>query len=265
MTVSSHRRTGSPRTHKTAASLFLVAVAMLWGACTTPASAPASAREPATAETGQRSSKPSGVASRDVSVPVVEITPPRVNLDGDLRLGSLDARIGIVEFSDYECPYCRGFHYQIFPRLKKEYVDTGIVQFIHKDLPLTSIHPQAMPAAVAANCAGAQDRFWQMHEALYANHGRLASVLYPQLARDLGLDEEKFTACLGDTVHMHAVMRDIAAARGLGITGTPSFVIGEIQGSTMTVVRMAKGVPGFEAFVQEIEKLRQQMKSGATP
>ena len=173
--------------------------------------------------------------------------------------------IGIVEFSDYQCPYCRGFHDRVFPKLKKEYVDTGIAQFIHKDLPLKSIHPQALPAALAASCAGLQKRFWPMHAALYANNGRLTSALYPQLVRELGLDEAKFMACLGDASREQAVMRDVVEARGLGITGTPSFVIGKIQGDVLTVVRVARGAPSFEDFAQEIEKLRKTMDAGATP
>ena len=265
VTDSSHRRASSPRTYKTGASLFLVAAAMLLGACTTPASAPASAKKPAAAETSQRGPKSSGIAYRDGSIPLAIVAPPHVSLADAHRLGSAEAKIGIVEFSDYQCPYCRGFHDQVFPRLKKEYVDTGIAQFIYKDLPLKSIHPQALPAALAASCAAAQKRFWPMHEALYANQGKLAPTLYPQLARELGLDEAKFTTCLGDAAREQVIMRDVVEARGLGISGTPSFVIGKIQGDVLTVVRLAKGAAGFEAFAQEIEKLRQPPDSGATP
>ncbi len=265
MTDSSHRRAGSPRAHKTGVTIFLAVATMLLGACTTPTPAPVSTSEPATAETRQRSAKSSGIAYREGAVSFVRIAPPIVGLAGAHRMGSAQATIGIVEFSDYQCPYCRGFHDRVFPRLKKEYVDTGIAQFIHKDLPLKSIHPQALPAALAASCAGAQQRFWPMHEALYANYGNLSPTLYPQLARELGLDETKFGACLGDAAREQAVMRDVVEARGLGITGTPSFVIGKIQGDELTVVRMTKGVASFEDFAQEIEKLRKTMDSGATP
>jgi protein-disulfide isomerase len=265
MTDSSHRRTFSPRTHKTGATIFLVVATILLGACTTPTPAPSSASEPAAAETRQRSSKSSSIAYQEGAVSIARITPPMVGLAGAHRMGSAQATIGIVEFSDYQCPYCRGFHDQVFPKLKKEYVDTGIAQFIHKDLPLKSIHPQALPAALAASCAGAQQRFWPMHEALYANNGRLAPTLYPQLGRELGLDEAKFTACLGDSSREQVIMRDVVEARGLGITGTPSFVIGRIQGDVLTVVRLAKGAASFEDFAQEIEKLRKTMDSGATP
>jgi protein-disulfide isomerase len=265
MTDSNKRRANYPRTHKTGAAIFLVMATVILGACTTPSPTPESASEPVAANTPQRSSKSSGIAYQESAVSIARIEAPMVGLVGAHRMGSAQAKIGIVEFSDYQCPYCRGFHDQVFPRLKKEYVDTGIAQFIHKDLPLKSIHPQALPAALAASCAGLQKRFWPMHEALYANNAKLSPTLYPQLAREIGLDEAKFGACLGDAAREQVVMRDVAEARGLGITGTPSFVIGKIQGDVLTAVRLSKGAPSFEVFAQEIEKLRMTPDSGATP
>ena len=265
MTDSSDRRSGFPHARGIGVTIFLMVATVLLSACTTPTPVPASAGELATADTRQRSPKSSGIAYQESAVAIAKIAPPMVGLAGAHRMGSAQATIGIVEFSDYQCPYCRGFHDQVFPRLKKEYVDTGIVQFIHKDLPLKSIHPQALSAALAASCAGAQQRFWPMHEALYANNGRLAPALYPQLGRELGLDNTKFTICLADAASEQAVMRDVAEARGLNITGTPSFVLGKIEGNMLTVVRVARGAPSFETFVEEIEKLRKKLDSGVTP
>ena len=173
--------------------------------------------------------------------------------------------VAVVEFSDYQCPYCREFHDRIYPRLKKEYVETGIVQFVHKDLPLKSIHPQALPAALAASCAGLQKHFWPMHDALYANHGALSPELYPKLAHEFGLDESKFRACLADPVREQFVMRDTVEALRLGINGTPSFVFGRIEGDDLSVAHLSRGAPSYEAFAQEIEKLRKSMDAGTTP
>jgi protein-disulfide isomerase len=244
MTDCSHRRAGAPRAYKTSATTFLVVAAILLGACTTPSLAPASASKSATADTPQRSSKSSGIAYQEGVVSIARIAPPMVGLAGAHRMGSAGPKSASWNL-DYQCPYCRGFHDQVFPKLKMEYVDTRIAQFIHKDLPLKSIHPQALPAALAASCAGAQQRFWPMHEALYANNAKLSPTLYPQLARELGLDEAKFGACLGDASRTQVIMRDVAEARRLNITGTPSFVIGTIEGDVLTVVRMAKGAPSF--------------------
>lgn len=265
MTDSNQSRVSSLLFPRVVATVLLIAAAMLLTACTTPAPPPAATMEPVTAAAGQRSSRSTGIAYRNGPVYAANLALPQVSLDGGHRLGNAQARIGIVEYSDYQCSYCRGFHQQIFPELKKEYIDTGIAQFIHKDLPLRSIHPQALPAALAANCAGAQNYFWQMTAALYANQGRLDQELYPQLGRELGLDDAKFTACRADAAGEQAVMRDVAEARGLNISGTPSFVIGKIEGNMLTVVRVARGAPDFGAFVQEIEKLRKQLEAGTTP
>ncbi|MDP2706513.1 MAG: thioredoxin domain-containing protein [Burkholderiales bacterium] len=178
-----------------------------------------------------------------------------MSVKNDPRLGSATAKIGIVEFSDYQCFYCRDFHQQQFMRIKKDYVDTGMVQFIHKDLPLR-MHPQAVPAAMAAHCAGAQGRFWEMHDTLFSNQGRLSESLYPALARQLNLDEAKFKACFSSQVFEQGIKQDLGAARMLGLTGTPSFLIGTIEGGTLTVVRQSRGAPAFEVFAREIEKLR---------
>lgn len=203
-----------------------------------------------------RSSHSSGVAYRDRPIRVIESTPPQVSLKDDPRLGSAAAKIGIVEFSDYQCFYCRDFHRKQLVQLKKEYIDTGVAQFIYKDLPLR-MHAQAVPAAMAAHCAGAQDRFWDMHDALFAHQGRLGRNLYPELARQLKLDETKFNTCLESQAYFQGIGQDVDAARQLGLSGTPSFLIGTIEGDTLTVIRQSSGAPGFEVFAQEIEKLRQ--------
>lgn len=265
MTNGSDKRTGFPRAKCTGATIILIVATILMSACATPQPAPVSAGEPSVTDARQRSAKSSGIAYQETPVYIAQNAPRVIGLAGTHRMGNAQARIGIVEYSDYQCPYCRGFNSQVLPQLKKEYVDSGIVQFIHKDLPLRSIHPQALPAALAAGCAGAQQRFWPMHEALYAHSGQLSTALYPKLGREIGLDESKFTACLGDASREQVIMRDVAEARGLGITGTPSFVIGSIQGDVLTVARMAKGAANFEEFAREIEKMRKSMDSGATP
>ncbi len=229
-------------------TLTVIAFGAFLAACTTTAP-----EKPVVAD-NQRSSHSSGIAYRDT--PVIPVTPslPQLSLDDAHRLGNPRAAIGIVEFSDYQCPYCRGFQQQLFPQIRKEYVDSGVVQFIHKDLPLTRIHPQALPAALAAACAGAEGRFWEMHDALYEN--ALDPALYSGLARRLGLDAGKFSTCQGNPASTRAIWRDVAEAQRLGINATPSFLIGRIEGNTLTVVRIAQGAPSLAAFAHEIEILQ---------
>ncbi len=235
---------------------FLSRPAMLILACigfAACASSPSPPERIAISENG-RSSHSSGVAYRDTVIRSVTLTP-MVSLENDPRLGSAKAAIGIVEFSDYQCLACRAFHREQFPRLKKEYVDTGMVQMIHKDLPLRT-HAQAVPAAMSAHCAGAQGRFWEMHDALFVHQGRLGPSLYPELARGLKLDKAKFKDCLENQVPETGIREDVNLARRLGLTGTPTFLIGKIEGNMLTVSRRIRGVPGFESFIEEIEKLR---------
>ena len=209
-----------------------------------------------------RSSRSSGMTYGEAPPASVTAAAPQVSLVRDHRLGDPQAGIGIVEFSDYQCPYCRGFHQELFPQLKQKYIDSGLVQFIHKDLPLTTIHAQAMPAALAAVCAGEQGRFWVMYNALFEN--TLDPALYPGLAQQLGLDAAKFAACLKNPASGRVILRDLSEARRLGISGTPSFLIGRIEGNVLTVVAMAKGAPSWEAFSREIDALRHP-KAGVTP
>jgi protein-disulfide isomerase len=224
----------------------------------------AAAVPPKTAqEQPSRSSHSSGMAWREAPVAIANPGPPQLRLDRDPHLGSPQAVIGIVEFSDYQCPYCRGFHQELFPQLKQKYIDTGLVQFIHKDLPLTRIHAQAMPAALAAVCAGQQGRFWQMHDALFES--ALAPALYPQLAQRLGLDAAKFAACLRDPASAQGILRDMDEARRLGINATPSFLIGRIEGERLVVAGVARGAPSLEVFGREIEALRRLEPDPAAP
>jgi protein-disulfide isomerase len=113
-----------------------------------------------------------------------------------------------------------------------------------------------MNAALAANCAGEQNKFWPMHEALFTNHGLLAPALYYRLAREFGMDVNKFTACLRDPARERAIMRDVSEAKRLGITGTPSFVIGKIEGNEIKDMQIAKGLAAFEAFARAIKELQ---------
>src|SRR3989344_1997983 len=231
-------------------TIIFVLVCVGLAACAAPAPSPDAGAEDA------RRADASGVTYRDGTVRIIEYSAPRVDLKGAPRLGSPAARIGIVEFSDYQCLYCRDFHRKQFMRIRQEYIDTGLVQFIPRALPL-KMHPHAVTAAVAARCARAQGRFWDMHDALFDNQGRLGADLYAKLARQLKLDEAKFSACLDARTQSQAIARDLSVAKRLGFTGTPSFLIGTIEGDTLTVAREARGAMEFEMFARDIEKLRQ--------
>ena len=149
-----------------------------------------------------------------------------VSTDGDPSIGPADAPITIVEFSDYQCPYCQAWYQQTYEQLMSSY--PGKIRFVYRDLPLP-MHPEAIPAAEAANCAGEQGAYWKFHDDLFSGQYQLGQAAYLQYASDLGLDKTAFTACLDDHHTQAEVKADAADAAKLGLNGTPSFVInGEI-------------------------------------
>lgn len=168
-------------------------------------------------------------------------------------LGREDAPVAIIEFTDLQCPYCARFAAQTFPRLRREYIDSGRLRYASRDLPLP-FHSFAMPAAVASRCAGEQGRFWEYREALFAAQDRLGREPYAEVAQSLGLDVARLDACRRDGRSSEAVRADLELARSYGITSTPTFVIGrvvdgEFQGEVIS------GAQPYEVFAGKIEAL----------
>jgi protein-disulfide isomerase len=142
--------------------------------------------------------------------------------------GSASAPLTMVEFTDYQCPYCRRFQAEVWPRLKHDYVDTGKLRFIVRDLPLT-FHAHAQPAAEAAHCAAEQGRFWPMHDALLASGSDLSERGLERQAGALGLDVARFEACVAAGRYAAVIARNAAEADALGLRGTPAFLIGTVH------------------------------------
>ena len=171
--------------------------------------------------------------------------PQRIDVspDDDPYYGPQDAPITIIEFSDFECPYCaRGHQDTLVPLLEKF---PQQVRLVYRDFPLTNIHPNAQPAAEAAQCAFAQGKFWEFHDGIFRNQSRLGSAVYFELAEKLGLNEKEFTTCVTSGRFADEVTRDLDAARDLGVTGTPTFFI---NGRPMV------GAQPLESFVYIIEE-----------
>ncbi len=143
------------------------------------------------------------------------------------ELGPADAPVTIIEFSDYQCPYCAHFALETFPEIRRAYVDTGKVRYAARDLPLP-FHAFAVPAAVAARCAGEQGKFWEYRDELFRNQSQLGRAPYAELAGSLGLDLAKFEACRAAGQQEAAVRADAAMARSRGISSTPTFVVGRL-------------------------------------
>lgn len=142
--------------------------------------------------------------------------------DGFPSVGPNDAPITIVEFSDYQCPYCRRWHAQVYQPLLAAY--PGQIRIVYRNLPLTSIHPDAFAAAEAALCAGDQGAYWQYHEMLFDGDS-LGSNIYTQYAQALGLDMNAFNTCITDHKYKEAIQADSDFAVNLGVSSTPTFFI----------------------------------------
>lgn len=150
----------------------------------------------------------------------------KLNLDGFQMLGSKAAPVTVVEFTDYQCPFCQRFHTTTFPELKKNYIDTGKVRFYSRDLPL-DFHANAMRAAQAARCAAEQGKFWQLRDIMGANPDKLDMDHLVGFATDLKLDVPTFRSCVASEKYKEAVQSDVMEAMKIGANGTPTFIVGK--------------------------------------
>jgi protein-disulfide isomerase len=181
---------------------------------------------------------------------------PTVSLDDDPVRGNRDAKIGILAFSDFQCAYSRKAALHVLPSVLKAYVDTGKVQYIVRDYP-HDYHTQAKGAAVAANCAGKQGRYWEMHDALFQREGALNPSVYEDIAGALKLDLAEFRACLKDPAVLEEVQNDMSYgdSAGIGLRVTPTYYIGRVEGQQLVNAYKLSGVKTYEDFSRIIETL----------
>lgn len=173
-----------------------------------------------------------------------------------MMLGKPDAPLTIIEYTDLQCPFCRQFHITAYEQLKKEYIDTGKLRYLTRDLPIESIHPQAMPAARATRCAGEQGKFWEMRHSILINNAKLAPESFATFAADLKLNANQFKGCMADTNKFQAeIAKDMAEAAAMGISATPSFVIGKTSANGLDGVRFIGAQPyaAFDAKLKEVQ------------
>jgi len=174
--------------------------------------------------------------------------PVDVSVDDDPFLGDDNAPVTIIEFSDYQCPFCRRFWQDTFPQIIDQYVNTGKVKFVYRDLPL-SIHADAQSAAEAAECADDQGKYWQYHDKLFEEQTRGATSLsddnLKKWAVEIGLNSSQFNKCFDSEKYREEVQKDATDASLAGATGTPSFFING---------RLLVGAQPFSAFKAVIEE-----------
>jgi len=165
--------------------------------------------------------------------------------------GSGEATVVLIEYADFQCPYCSQFARRTLPELEKRYVSTGKLRVVFRHMPLQEIHPQAVMAAEAAECARQQGRFWQVHDALFADQ-RLDEASLVEKARMNGVGLEQFSACVRGNGGVR-VRQDLAAARALGLSMTPTFLLGRDVGGAVKVEQILTGARDVDVFAGAIE------------
>lgn len=184
--------------------------------------------------------------------------PRDVSVAGAPVMGQEKAQLTLIEYSDYQCPFCRRHKDNTLPQLKENYIDTAKLKFVMREFPLTSLHPRAVAASLAALCASDQGKYWQMHDVLFENQREMSDEQITSYAESAGLDVATFTECMDSGKYDEQVQRDLAEGREMGIGGTPSFALGVTDPSDPTkvkVVKIIKGAQSFDVFSKEIEAL----------
>ncbi|WP_025745779.1 DsbA family protein [Kallotenue papyrolyticum] len=188
-------------------------------------------------------------------------TMARLELSGEPHAtrGDPAAPVTMIEFSDYGCPFCRAYANDTFPELKQRYIDSGKLFYVFKDFPIVELHPQAPLAAEAAECAGAQGRYWEMHERLFAAPEEwsaspdTARATFRGYADELQLDTAAFQQCLDNGRFRANVELNVTEALRLGFTGTPTFIIQDT---------LLSGAQATQVFTGLVER---KLKEQATP
>ena len=183
--------------------------------------------------------------------------PLEISADNDPVIGNPDAPITIIEFSDFQCPFCARFHIQTLPTIMEEYIEKGSVKLVFRDFPIQSIHPNAVPASVAAECANEQGKFKQMHDILFEKQNEWSNLetvyaieLFNQYSEQINLEQEQFSSCLSTAKYVKEIQNDLDDGRTYGVTGTPGFFIGNQQIGFVEL----KGAQPFESFKNVIDR-----------
>ena len=167
--------------------------------------------------------------------------------------GNTESLVAILWFSDYQCPSCARFATDVLPAIEQKYVLTGRVFLAYRNLPLADIHPLATKAAEAAECARRQGRFWEAHNKLLLDGARIAEMGTGSIADSISLDGRKFERCMAGEATAR-VQEDVAEARRLGVTGTPSFIIGNLlPDGRLQAQRVLVGARPFSEFSRAID------------
>lgn len=196
----------------------------------------------------------SSAAAQRTGPPEPPLPRAPLALDGAALKGSVSADIGMIEYGDFQCPFCAKFARDILPALDQKYITTGKILFAFRVFPLESIHPLALKAAEEADCAGRQGRFWPVHDALFGNSARLTSDYLDGIPARLHLDPDELKACAADDA-LRRVQANEASAKDLLVSGTPTFFLGKLSKGSLQVSRRLTGAQPLQQFESAIDIL----------
>jgi protein-disulfide isomerase len=182
--------------------------------------------------------------------------PVKISADNDPIIGDPNAPITIIEFSDFQCPFCARFHIETLPLILEEYIEQGKVKLVFRDFPIQSIHPNALPASVAAECANEQGKFKEMHDMLFDNQNEWSKqntvdVLssFSQYATNIQLEQVTFDSCLTNGKYIEEIKKDLDDGKNYGVSGTPGFFVGNDEIGYVEL----KGAQPFGSFKKIID------------
>ena len=182
--------------------------------------------------------------------------PMKISADDDPVIGNPDAPITIIEFTDFQCPFCARFHTQTLPLILEEYIEQGKVKLVVRDFPIQSIHPNAVAASVASECANEQGKVKEMHDMLFYNQNEWnkqetgdALSLFSQYGAEIQLEQKTFDSCLTSGKYLEEIKKDLDDGRDYGVEGTPGFFIGNDQIGYVEL----KGAQPFDSFKKVID------------
>lgn len=169
--------------------------------------------------------------------------------------GQANATVTLVEFSDYQCPFCSRHFSGTMPELERDYIATGKIKYVFRNFPIESIHPLAFKAAEAATCAGDQGQYWKMHDRLFTEQNALRLQDLPNHAKAIALDLTAFQECLDSGKYAPKIRKDIAVGQKAGIQGTPTFFVAltEPNDGAVKAIRIIRGAQPYAAFKTAID------------
>jgi protein-disulfide isomerase len=246
------------------AALIAAVVFLAGGACAqTPAGADEMKREIDALRQGQEQLRKDVDSIRQLLRKILPpdqlpFEPKQIGLAGSPARGRGDAKVTLVEFSDLQCAFCVRYYRNTYPRILKDYVDTGKVRYVAREFPLESIHDRAAKASQAALCAGEQDRYWEMRERIFTSPERLAEADFAEHAGALRLDAGRWKSCFESGRYAKKVGQDLRDGMNAGVRGTPCFFLGLTDPSTpgsFEALKIIEGAHPFDSFQAAIEEL----------